>query len=413
MTTQTTVHSTIPTSAQASENSWQKKAILSVAFLMATTSVGPGFLTQTAVFTNIYKIDMAFPVFASMFITFGIVMNLWRIVGVSGMRIQDIANKVAPGMGYVVGILLALGAVAFNFGNVSGAALGINVLTGVDTTWGALFTGVVGCLLFVVHNASKRMDQMARYLGLFMIILIAYVAMTSLPPMGETLSAAVMPTDIGSLLLPTLTIVGGAVGGYYTGAQRLVDIGLQGKDKIPAIKTAAWAGISIAVVIRILLFLAVFGVIATGATLDSANPAADAFRQGAGEVGYFIFGLVLFVASITSVVGNSYMAISLIKTLFPIVARNEKVWCVGFIIITSLGTVTMNMPILLLMLAGLVNSIILPIVLGMMLVATRRKDIVGDYKHPVYLTFTGIAIVVVMAASSMTNISNFVSKFIG
>ncbi|MGD1335467.1 NRAMP family divalent metal transporter [Vibrio harveyi] len=413
MTTQTTVHSSIPTSAQASENSWQKKAILSVAFLMATTSVGPGFLTQTAVFTNIYKIDMAFPVFASMFITFGIVMNLWRIVGVSGMRIQDIANKVAPGIGYVVGILLALGAVAFNFGNVSGAALGINVLTGVDTTWGALFTGVVGCLLFVVHNASKRMDQMARYLGLFMIILIAYVAMTSLPPMGETLSAAVMPTDIGSLLLPTLTIVGGAVGGYYTGAQRLVDIGLQGKDKVPAIKTAAWAGISIAVVIRILLFLAVFGVIATGATLDSANPAADAFRQGAGEVGYFIFGLVLFVASITSVVGNSYMAISLIKTLFPIVARNEKVWCVGFIIITSLGTVTMNMPILLLMLAGLVNSIILPIVLGMMLVATRRKDIVGDYKHPVYLTFTGIAIVVVMAASSMTNISNFVSKFIG
>ncbi|EOU3285248.1 NRAMP family divalent metal transporter [Vibrio harveyi] len=413
MTTQTTVHSSIPTSAQASENSWQKKAILSVAFLMATTSVGPGFLTQTAVFTNIYKIDMAFPVFASMFITFGIVMNLWRIVGVSGMRIQDIANKVAPGMGYVVGILLALGAVAFNFGNVSGAALGINVLTGVDTTWGALFTGVVGCLLFVVHNASKRMDQMARYLGLFMIILIAYVAMTSLPPMGETLSAAVMPTDIGSLLLPTLTIVGGAVGGYYTGAQRLVDIGLQGKDKVPAIKTAAWAGISIAVVIRILLFLAVFGVIATGATLDSANPAADAFRQGAGEVGYFIFGLVLFVASITSVVGNSYMAISLIKTLFPIVARNEKVWCVGFIIITSLGTVTMNMPILLLILAGLVNSIILPIVLGMMLVATRRKDIVGDYKHPVYLTFTGIAIVVVMAASSMTNISNFVSKFIG
>ncbi len=413
MTTQTTVHSSIPTSAQASENSWQKKAILSVAFLMATTSVGPGFLTQTAVFTNIYKIDMAFPVFASMFITFGIVMNLWRIVGVSGMRIQDIANKVAPGMGYVVGILLALGAVAFNFGNVSGAALGINVLTGVDTTWGALFTGVVGCLLFVVHNASKRMDQMARYLGLFMIILIAYVAMTSLPPMGETLSAAVMPTDIGSLLLPTLTIVGGAVGGYYTGAQRLVDIGLQGKDKVPAIKTAAWAGISIAVVIRILLFLAVFGVIATGATLDSANPAADAFRQGAGEVGYFIFGLVLFVASITSVVGNSYIVISLIKTLFPIVARNEKVWCVGFIIITSLGTVTMNMPILLLMLAGLVNSIILPIVLGMMLVATRRKDIVGDYKHPVYLTFTGIAIVVVMAASSMTNISNFVSKFIG
>ncbi|WP_318462588.1 NRAMP family divalent metal transporter [Photobacterium leiognathi] len=406
MTTRT---SAAPAATQ--NTSWQNKAILSVAFLMATTSVGPGFLTQTAVFTNIYKIDMAFPVFASMFITFGIVMNLWRIVGVSGLRIQDIANRVAPGMGYVVGILLALGAVAFNFGNVSGAALGINVLTGVDTTWGALFTGVVGCLLFVVHNASKRMDQMARYLGLFMIVLIAYVAMTSLPPMGETLQAAVLPADMSNLLLPTLTIVGGAVGGYYTGAQRLVDVGLQGKDNVASIKKAAWAGISIAVVIRILLFLAVFGVIATGAVLDTSNPAADAFRQGAGEVGYFIFGLVLFVASITSVVGNSYMAISLIKTLFPVVARNEKAWCVGFIIITSLGTVTMNMPILLLMLAGLINSIILPVVLAMVLAATRRKDIVGDYKHPMYLTVTGVLIVVVMAAASLSNISNFMTKF--
>ncbi|WP_318514682.1 NRAMP family divalent metal transporter [Photobacterium leiognathi] len=405
----TTMTSAAPAATQ--NTSWQNKAILSVAFLMATTSVGPGFLTQTAVFTNIYKIDMAFPVFASMFITFGIVMNLWRIVGVSGLRIQDIANRVAPGMGYVVGILLALGAVAFNFGNVSGAALGINVLTGVDTTWGALFTGVVGCLLFVVHNASKRMDQMARYLGLFMIVLIAYVAMTSLPPMGETLQAAVLPTDMSNLLLPTLTIVGGAVGGYYTGAQRLVDVGLQGKDNVASIKKAAWAGISIAVVIRILLFLAVFGVIATGVVLDTSNPAADAFRQGAGEVGYFIFGLVLFVASITSVVGNSYMAISLIKTLFPMVARNEKAWCVGFIIITSLGTVTMNMPILLLMLAGLINSIILPVVLAMVLAATRRKDIVGDYKHPMYLTVTGVLIVVVMAAASLSNISNFMTKF--
>ncbi|SFQ27116.1 NRAMP family divalent metal transporter [Enterovibrio norvegicus] len=406
MTTQTITQNTPTTS-------WQNKAILSVAFLMATTSVGPGFLTQTAVLTNIYKMDMAFPVFASMFITFGIVMNLWRIVGVSGLRIQDIANKIAPGAGYFIGILLALGAVAFNFGNVSGSALGINVLTGVDTTWGALFTGVIGCLLFVVHNASKRMDQMARYLGLFMIVLIAYVAMTSLPPMGETLTAAVMPADIGNLLLPTLTIVGGAVGGYYTGAQRLVDIGLQGKENVETIKTAAWAGISIAVVIRILLFLAVFGVIATGATLDAKNPAADAFRQGAGEVGYFIFGLVLFVASITSVVGNSYMAISLIKTLFPVVARNEKAWCVSFIILTSVGTVMMNMPILLLMLAGLVNSIILPVVLAFVLAATRRKDIVGNYKHPLYLTLSGVLIVVIMAAASFSNIGNFVSKFVG
>jgi len=388
------------------------KTILSVAFLMATTSVGPGFLTQTAVFTNIYKIDMAFPVFISAFITFVIVMNLWRIVGVSGMRIQDIANKVAPGIGYIVGILLALGAIAFNFGNVSGAALGINVIAGIDTTWGALITGLLGSTLFIAHNALKRIDQMARYLGLFLIILISYVAIKNMPPMLQVISAAVAPSDYKNLLLPTLTIVGGAVGGYYAGAQRLVDTDLNAKNKIIQINNAAWAGISIAVIIRILLFLAVFGVIVTGVTLDSTNPAADAFRQGAGNFGHFIFGLVLFLASITSVIGNSYMAISLIKTLFPMIARNEKLWCIGFIIFTSMGTVLLNMPILLLMMAGLINSIILPVVLGIMLLATRRQDIVGEYKHPIYLSLSGFFIVIIMAASSITNINNFILKFI-
>ena len=402
-----------PVSSNTSSTSdHHKKAILSVAFLMATTSVGPGFLTQTTVFTNLYQIDMAFPVLASIFITFGIVMNLWRVVGISGLRIQDIANKVAPGLGYIVGILLALGAVAFNFGNVSGSALGLQVLTGVDTLWGTLFTGVLGCVLFLAHNASQRMDQMARYLGLFMIVMIAYVAMTAMPPLAPTVAAAFMPNDISALLLPTLTIVGGAVGGYYTGAQRLVEIGLQGEKQLKNITNAAWMGISIAVVIRILLFLAVLGVIVKGATLDQANPAADAFRQGAGQLGYYIFGLVLFVASITSVVGNSYMAISLIKTLFPTIARNEKYWCVGFILLTTLGTVFINMPILLLMLAGLVNSIILPIVLSVILLASRRVDIIGQYRHPLSLTLIGAIIVVVMATGSLYSISGFISRFV-
>lgn len=389
-----------------------KTKILSISFLMATTSVGPGFLTQNSNFTNIFKVNMAFPVFISMIFAFGIVMNLWRVVGVSGMRIQDIANKIAPGLGYVVGILLALGAVAFNFGNVSGSALGINVITGLDTVWGALITGVLGIVIFLIHNASKRIDQMARYLGILMIILIAYVGLTSMPPLLPIAKAVVHPENISSLLLPTLIIVGGTVGGYYTGAQRLVDVGLNGEKNLNNIKKAAWGGISIAVIIQFLLFMAVLGVVITGITLDPKNPAADAFHHGAGEIGYYIFGLVLFVASITSVVGNSYMAISLVKTLFPFIAKNEKLWCVGFIAITTLGTMLLNLPVILLMTAGLVNSIILPIILCCILVATKRKDIVGSYKHPTWLFTLGAFIVIVMAGGSVSNISSFIARFI-
>ena len=62
---------------------------------------------------------------------------------------------------------------------------------------------------------------------------------------------------------------------------------------------------------------------------------------------------------------------------------------------------------------GLVNSVILPIVLATMLAATRKPNIVGDYKHPLYLTAIGVTIVIVMSLASLSNISGFITKFIG
>lgn len=55
-------------------------------------------------------------------------------------------------------------------------------------------------------------------------------------------------------------------------------------------------GVSVSGIMRILLFLAVLGVVTANpdVTLDASNPAADAFRLGAGVIGYKIFGLVLF-----------------------------------------------------------------------------------------------------------------------
>ena len=48
----------------------------------------------------------------------------------SERRAQDIANEVLPGLGYVLGVLIVIGGLAFNIGNVAGAGLGISVVSG-------------------------------------------------------------------------------------------------------------------------------------------------------------------------------------------------------------------------------------------------------------------------------------------
>lgn len=76
--------------------------------------------------------------------------NVWRVIAVSKMRGQDIANNVLPGLGYFIAFLVALGGLAFNIGNVGGAGLGLNVIFGIDVKIGAAIGGVV--VLFYSHQ---------------------------------------------------------------------------------------------------------------------------------------------------------------------------------------------------------------------------------------------------------------------
>jgi Mn2+/Fe2+ NRAMP family transporter len=59
-------------------------------------------------------------------------------------------------------------------------------------------------------------------------------------------------------------------------------------------------------------------------------------------------------------------------------------------------------PALLLILVGFLNGLIVPISVTVMLLACRRKDIVGaDYKHPIWLIIVGIIIVLATAYLSI------------
>ena len=65
-------------------------------------------------------------------------VNIWRVLGVSGLRGQDIANKVLPGLGIFIAIIVCIRGLAFNIGNVAGAGMAFNVF-GMNVKIGAAF----------------------------------------------------------------------------------------------------------------------------------------------------------------------------------------------------------------------------------------------------------------------------------
>ncbi|MEK5104870.1 NRAMP family divalent metal transporter [Cytobacillus sp. FSL M8-0252] len=374
-----------------------RSIILGAAFLMATSAIGPGFLTQTTVFTEKLAASFGFVILVSIIIDIGAQLNIWRILAVSEKKAQDIANQVLPGLGYFLALLIVMGGLAFNIGNIAGAGLGTNVLFGVSPELGALLSGLVAIGIFVVREAGKLMDRFTQVLGFVMIGLMVYVMFTASPPVGEAVTRTFVPETID--ILAIVTLVGGTVGGYITfaGGHRLLDAGIKGKEALPQVTRSAVSAIGIASLMRIFLFLAALGIVSQGLTLNPDNPAASVFQHAAGNVGYKIFGVIMWAAAVTSVVGAAYTSVSFIRTFTNFIDKNAKWFTVGFIAISTLVFVIIGQPVKILVLVGSLNGLILPIALGVMLIAAHKAKIVGDYKHPLWLTLFGLLIVIVMA----------------
>nr|WP_231687742.1 NRAMP family divalent metal transporter [Bacillus sp. CHD6a] len=377
---------------------------------MGASAIGPGFLTQTAVFTEQLLASFGFVILMSIILDIGVQVNVWRIIAVSKKRGQDIANMVLPGLGYFLAFAVALGGLAFNVGNIGGAGLGMNVLFGMDVRIGAVITAAIAIGIFLSKEAGVAMDKIARYLGLMMVLLTLYVAFQSNPPVGEAVFRTFAPETIDVFAI--ITLVGGTVGGYITfaGGHRLLDAGISGKENLHHVTKSSVSGIVIASIMRIFLFLAVLGVVATGFKLDPNNPPASVFMEAAGMVGYKMFGLVLWAAGITSVVGAAYTSVSFLRTLSKKVDQNNSKVIIGFIIVSTIIFAFIGEPVLLLILAGAFNGLILPVALGTLLIAAYKKEIVGDYKHPLWLTIFGAIVFLSTAYLAAITLINQVPK---
>ena len=378
-----------------------RRVLLGAAFLMATSAIGPGFLTQTAVFTERLGAVFGFAILMSVLLDLAAQLNIWRVVAVAERPAQDVANTVLPGLGHALAALVALGGLAFNIGNVAGAGLGLEVVFGLPVAAGAALSAALAIGIFLVREAGRAMDRFALAMGFVMIALTLWVAIASAPPLGEVARRTLVPagTDGSALAFAIVTIVGGTVGGYITfaGAHRLLDAGVRGRAALGEVTRSALSGIGIASLMRVLLFLAALGVVARGLALDPANPPASVFRLATGEIGYRLFGVVMWAAAITSVVGSAYTSVSFLRTLHPRIERERRWVVVAFIVVSTAIFLAIGRPVRVLVLAGALNGLILPAALGVMLVAAHRRSIVGDYRHPPWLTALGAVVAAAMA----------------
>ncbi|HSO91173.1 MAG TPA: NRAMP family divalent metal transporter [Arthrobacter sp.] len=387
----------------------RRSALLGAMFLMATSAIGPGFITQTTAFTVQLGAAFAFAILVSILVDIAVQANVWRIIGVSGLRAQELGNKVLPGVGWFLAALVFLGGIVFNIGNIAGTGLGTNAMMGVDPKIGGAVSAVLAIMIFLSKKAGVALDRIVVILGALMILMTLYVAVVSAPPLGEALKNTVMPEEIDFLVITTL--IGGTIGGYitYAGAHRMLDTGVTGVENVKQITQSSIVGILVTCVMRILLFLAIFGVVAGGVALTGSNLAASAFQAAAGDIGMRVFGVILWAASITSVIGAAYTSVSFV-TKSSTKDRTRSLITVGFIAFCSVAYLLIGQaPQQLLIFAGAFNGLILPVGFGVLLwVAWRRRDLLHGYVYPKGLLVIGVVawlLTLFLGYSSLTSLA--------
>ena len=390
----------------------KQNAIIGAAFLMATSAIGPGFLTQTTVFTQQLLASFGFVILLSILLDIGAQLNIWRILVVSSKRAPIIANELLPGLGYFITGLIVIGGLAFNIGNIGGCGLGLEVLTGLNPAVGAVISCFIALFIFWMKEVGPILDRFTKVLGMLMMVLTLYIAVSANPPIQEAITRSFMPTIFSAKAI--VTLVGGTVGGYicFAGGHRLLDAGFSGTASLKETNKSAVSGIIITAIMRVVLFLAALGVVSGGAVLDPSNPAASVFKFAAGNMGYTFFGVVLWSASITSVIGAAYTSISFLRNFSSWVDKHQQIAISIFIIISTLVFTFLGNPVKILVTVGALNGLILPVALAVILVAAHQKKIIGNYKQPLWLDIAGWLVVVVMTTLSILTIKDWIAQLL-
>ena len=158
---------------------------------------------------------------------------------------------------------------------------------------------------------------------------------------------------------------------------------------------------------RVLLFLAAWGVVASGAAIDPGNPPASIFRAAAGPLGYAFFGLVMWSAAITSVTGATFTSVSFLLSSWPRLLAYRRWLIAVFIGVSLLVFLWVGRPVRTLVVVGALNGLILPLALAVMLLAVRRSGLLPGAAPSAALRIAGWLVVLVMGGMALAVLAGY------
>ncbi|MDV6013965.1 Nramp family divalent metal transporter [Haloechinothrix sp. LS1_15] len=307
---------------------------------------------------------------------------------------------------------IAFGNAAFQTGNLTGAGLGLEAITGGSPQMWAGLLGLAAFLLLLT-GTYRWIERAVIVLVAVMSVVFIVTAVIVRPDVTELLGGLVprVPTGatvavialIGTTVVPyNLFLHASSVREKWTDDTPVpkalsearndtyLSIGLGGLVTLAIITTAATV-----------IFARGLGVEGAADMAAQLEPLLGPAAQGFFAVGLFAAGLT---SAITAPLAAAYAVSGALGWRVDLTSlRFRAVWAVVILVGTTFAVLGEN-PVAAILFAQAANGLLLPIIAVFLLVVANRRDLLGEYRNRIVRNVLGIAVVLVATGLGLFNI---------
>ena len=384
-------------------------------FLVAAAFIGPGTLVTASRAGAGYGTALLWAVLFSV-VTTAVLQDMAARVGLAGRRglaeaIRDsLSNPTvrAAALGLIATTIL-VGNAAFQTGNLIGASLGVNLLTGLPQgVLVAVIGGLAGGLLMtgtykIIQNALVAL------VGLMSAVFVLTAVLTA-PNLVDLFSGLFVPRVPAGALLTVLALIGTTVVPYnlFLHASAVLERWPDAEKNDENLRESR----------RDTLFSVALGGLITAAVVIAASPLfgeggdADVAAVAArlepvlGPAAPLFFGIGLFAAgltsSITAPLAAAYAASGALGWGSDLKSRRfQLLW--GGVLLSGMvfGMVLGASPYQIILFAQAGNAVVLPLTLVLLLVVVNHAGIMGRHRNSRLANAAGAVVVLVILGLSM------------
>ena len=336
--------------------------------------------------------------------SFAIRIALVTQLGLAEAMLKSVASPIVRALAALLLIsALVLGNAAYEAGNMSGAALGLEAINGGPLAFGIapiIITIALFASAMLIFSKPKWIENVLILLVLLMSAAFLFTFLLIRPDLGALLQGFV-PTIPDGGLMTAIALIGTTIVPYNLFLHAASVRERWDAEQLPEAQLDNTISIGIGGLVSMtILATAAASLFGRGKTIENAVDMAQQLTPLFGSMATITLGAGLFAAGLTSAITAPLATGYIVQEIFKS-SNSRRPFQIGALIVIVSGTFAALLgyrPVELIFVAQIANGLLLPIIAIFLLRLANNKKLLGQYANGLKANILGAAILLITTA---------------